>query len=627
MSVIETGIAEIPIERSESRAQAVPIYRVVLSHAARIARANWEMSKLLFLHRPRTSVVRAVVVLSLVVTPFIMSWASGQVIAEVVAGRAVTLDDSSALLLALALIVAGALPLVIAVLDRLIDNWAFAHVQQAQVVKVPDLDPVTYSDPRLKDKIQQVQQRAVWRIMAFVKAQVMLLRALALAAIAAGMLWGFDPWLCLLVVAAMLPSMALEGVHAYHQFQIDERQGEWWRRFWENRAHILGSKTLAYLQVFGAAHWFANRFARQIGEAIEEYDVIERRSIGRRVLSMAFGMGALVCVALALVQGVVAGELTVAQFVFLLGALSLLGASLAEIASAIGQQLGQSLYVESFQEVLALESRTHFPVQGTVPAVTEAGMALELRDVRFGYPLGAGKVLREVIKGVSFAVPPGEKWAIVGVNGAGKSTLKALMVRLFDPDSGSVLLGGVCARRLDKVTLRKLVGCLQQEIQHYNLSVEEFIALGRTDEPIDRARVEWAAKRSGAAEFVERYPRRYQQRLGRDYRESEEPSGGQLQKLALASLLYMRAPLMVLDEPTAAIDPESAGEFWDTLFHETPGQTVIFSTHYLGAVRRADRIVVLDDGQVMAQGRHEQLMGTCPAYRRLFECQARDYRG
>lgn len=168
---------------------------------------------------------------------------------------------------------------------------------------------------------------------------------------------------------------------------------------------------------------------------------------------------------------------------------------------------------------------------------------------------------------------------------------------------------------------------LKDKSQHYNLSVEEFIALGRTDAPIDRTRVEWAANCSGAAESVEHYPNRYPQRLGRDYRESEQPSGGQLQKLALASLLYMRAPLMVLDEPSAAIDPESAGEFWDTLFHETPGQTVIFSTHYRGAVHRADRIVVLDDGQVMAQGRHEQLRGVCPAYRRLFECHARDYRG
>jgi ATP-binding cassette subfamily B protein len=224
-------------------------------------------------------------------------------------------------------------------------------------------------------------------------------------------------------------------------------------------------------------------------------------------------------------------------------------------------------------------------------------------------------------------VPAGQKWAIVGVNGAGKSTLKALIVRLFDPDSGTVLLGGVSARELDRGTLRRVVACLQQDIQHYNLTVEEFIALGRAEEALDPERVRWAAKHSGAAEFVEKYPEGYKQRLGRDYKKAEEPSGGQLQKLALASLLYMRAPLMVLDEPTAAIDPESAGEFWDTLFQETPGQTVLFSTHYLGAVRRADQIVVFDDGKILDRGTHGELMARCEAYRKLFESQARDYRG
>ena len=174
--------------------------------------------------------------------------------------------------------------------------------------------------------------------------------------------------------------------------------------------------------------------------------------------------------------------------------------------------------------------------------------------------------------------------------------------------------------------MRRIIGCLPQNIQHFNLTVEEFIALGRAGEPIDRERVRWAAKSSCAAEFIERYPKQYEQKLGRDYKDTEEPSGGQLQKLALASLLYMRAPIMVLDEPTAAIDPEAARDFWDTLFHETPSQTVLFSTHYFGAVKRANRIVVLDAGRIHAQGSHEELMGSCAVYRALFESQARDFR-
>jgi ATP-binding cassette subfamily B protein len=596
-------------------------------HGRRIARANRTIATLLLRHRPGMSAARLFFVGIVVATPFVMNWSVGQIIEALAQRQTIDVWGLPTLGLALGLIVSGALPLVMTVFDRLIENWAFTFVQQAQVLKVPELDPVTYSDPSLKDKIQNVQERAVWRIMALAKTQVMLTRAIALALITTTLLWRFDGALCVILVTAMIPSMAAESVHAYRQFKIDESQGDWWRRFWEERGHILNSKTLAYLQVFGAARWFAGRFADGIARAISAYDILERRSVIKRIVAMVCGMSAVIFGAFTLVRSVTAGHLAIADFVFYLGTLSLLGASLAEIASALGLQLGQSLYVESFEDVLAIESRTHYPEVGVSPQVTADGVTLELRDVRFGYPQGAGQRNREIIRGISLAIPAGEKWAVVGVNGAGKSTLKALIVRLFDPDHGEVRLGGVPVSALDEPTLRAVVGCLPQDIQHFNLTVEEFIALGRSGQPIDRVRVAWAAKRSGAAVFVERYPRGYRQRLGRDYRDTEEPSGGQLQKLALASLLYMRAPLMVLDEPTAAIDPEAARDFWDTLFHESPGQTVVFSTHYLGAVRRADRIVVIDAGQVLATGRHADLMEGCEVYRRLFESQARDYRG
>lgn len=601
--------------------------RQLVGHGVRIARANGEIVSTLFRYRPGISIGRVIFVGVLVATPFIMNWSVGRILEALAHRTPVDLFDLPTLGLAFGLVVSGSIPLVMTVIDRLIEHWAFTYVQQAQVLKVPEIDPVTYSDPDLKDKIQNVQERAVWRVMAFAKSQVMLTRAFALAVITAVILGRFDQWLCTIVILAMVPSMAVEGLHAYRQFKVDERQGDRWRRFWEDRGNILNSKPLAYLQVFGAARWFAARFAEQVGQMIDAYDVLERRSILGRLVAMACGMAAIVFGAIALVDGVIAQRIAIGDFVFYLGALSLLGASLAELASALGQQLGQSLYVQSFGDVLAIESRTHYPALGVSPRVSAEGVSLELDDVRFGYPQGVGKRNREVIRGISFRIPAGEKWAVVGVNGAGKSTLKALLVRLFDPDHGEVRIGGVSAKALDAPTLRAVVGCLPQEIQHYNLTVEEFIALGRAGQPIDRDRVAWAAKRSGAAVFIERYPLGYRQRLGRDYKDTEEPSGGQLQKLALASLLYLRAPLMVLDEPTAAIDPEAARDFWDTLFHESPGQTVVFSTHYLGAVRRANRILVVDAGQVLASGTHAELMEGCGIYRDLFESQARDYRG
>lgn len=600
--------------------------KTAFQHAKRIFSGNLFVASMVLKHRPLAFAFRLVLVALMVGVPFLMSWSSGELIEAVVSGQKVQALDLAAIGLALALLISGALPLMVAVLDKLLENWAFAFVQQSQVSKVPELDPVTYSDPDLKNKIQQVQERSVWRIMGFVRSQIMLLRGAALALIAAYMLAHFDLWLCLLIVMSMLPSMVQEGLHAYRQFKVDERQGEWWRRFWEVKGNLMSSVAFPYLIVFDAAHWYAQRFAGQIGDAIGEYDVVERRSIGVRAFNMVLGMSATVFVAYVLLNAVMSGAISVSAFVFYLGALSLLGASLADIASAVGQQLGQSLYVASFQEVMELESQVQFPVSGQKPQVTEHGVTLELRDVRFSYPMGAGKARREVIRGVDVFIPAGEKWALVGVNGAGKSTLSALLSRLFDPDQGQVLVGGVAASDMDRRTLRTTIGVLPQHILHFNLTVQEFITLGRAGEVVDEKLLHWAAARSGAAAFIEQYPKGYAQPLGRDYHGAEEPSGGQLQKLALASLLYMQCPLMVLDEPTAAIDPEAARDFWDSLFHESPGQTVVFSTHYLGAVRRANRILVFDSGRILDCGTHDELMRSCDVYRKLFESQARDFR-
>lgn len=202
----------------------------------------------------------------------------------------------------------------------------------------------------------------------------------------------------------------------------------------------------------------------------------------------------------------------------------------------------------------------------------------------------------------------------------------ALMLRQLRPTSGRILLDGKPIDVMSAEEFAQQVVMLPQQMRHFNLKLRELLNLGRPGRPV-ADEVLWSElERIGAADFVRKWERGLDTPLGLDRREAIEPSGGQLQRLLLAAVVIADRGLIVLDEPVSAVDPEAAKRFWDALFEETTNRTVIFSTHHLGAVRRADMILFVEDGQIGAQGTHDELMESSEQYRNLFEAQANEYR-
>jgi ATP-binding cassette subfamily B protein len=296
---------------------------------------------------------------------------------------------------------------------------------------------------------------------------------------------------------------------------------------------------------------------------------------------------------------------------------TLLEGLLASFSSTAGQALYLDDLFSFFQVkpgILAPDNPHPFPQP------IRQGFVFE--DVGFRYP-GAE---RWAVRHLSFTLKAGEVLALVGENGAGKTTLVKLLTRLYDPDEGRILLDGHDLRAYDPDALRGTMGVIFQDFVRYNLSAADNIAVGRIEARDDRARIERAASRSQADEMIVKLPAGYEQMIGKRFKNGVELSGGEWQKIAIARAYMREAEVLILDEPTAALDARAEYEVFRRFKELSKGKTAILISHRFSSVRMADRILVLADGKVEAAGTHEELVSQPGRYAELFELQAAGYR-
>ena len=289
---------------------------------------------------------------------------------------------------------------------------------------------------------------------------------------------------------------------------------------------------------------------------------------------------------------------------------------------AVGGLYEDALFMSNLFDYLDI------PTGGEAARVTPARvpprgrpLAIELRSVSFRYPGHEAWALRDV----SFTLAPGEKLGLVGENGAGKSTLVKLLLRLHDPTEGQILYGGVDLRDMDPHDLRSRVGAVFQDFVRYQFTAAENIGLGNPAHLEDRARIEEAARRGGAAGVIEGLPQRYDTVLGGWFERGHEISAGQWQKLAVARAFMREAEVLILDEPTASIDAESEHELFQHFQALAADRTAIVISHRFSTVRIADRIAVLHGGRLEELGSHHQLIEAGGRYAHLFQLQAQGY--
>ena len=309
---------------------------------------------------------------------------------------------------------------------------------------------------------------------------------------------------------------------------------------------------------------------------------------------------------------------------------SQVGSNFRSLLNSISSTYQNTLYVNLLFEFLAYQPTIASPANPQPVTYSEdgEGLAIEFRHVSFTYP-GRNPETEAVLKQVSFTIRAGEAIALVGHNGAGKTTLVKLLTRLYEPDEGEILIGGKNIKDYELETLRRQIGVIFQDYVNYQMTAGENIGVGRIEEIENDEMIRKAAHKSGAHTVVEKLPQGYETMLGRwfkNVRESAQLSGGEWQKIALARAFMREAHILVLDEPTSSLDARAEYEVFQHFRALIEQRTALFISHRFSTVRLADRIFMLEHGQLIESGTHEELIALDGRYAELFQLQARAYR-
>ncbi|MEV4190619.1 ABC transporter ATP-binding protein [Streptomyces toxytricini] len=475
-----------------------------------------------------------------------------------------------------------------------------------------------FEDPDTYDRLQRATRESVYRpfqvLTHLVATGSAAVSFLAVGAVLLGTSVPVAVALCLAPVPAALVNLYFgRRTHAVERARADGR-----RRLTYLEHLLTNDQTYKETRLFGLVPLLLGR-SRTL---VEGFHADDRRIEHRRaVFSALFGLlsaGTLVAAILLAVRSALSTGQVGALAGYIAG-VTLIQASVRSLFASGVQLYENCLFLGHLFEFLDMEEPA--ATGGGLPVPPVLARGIEFRDVRFSYPGDE----RPVLDGVSFTVPAGSCAALVGRNGSGKSTLLKLLTRFYEPTGGSILLDGRPLADYDLEELRENIGMVFQDYQQYEAPVRENIGFGKVS-ALDDDRLLWeAAVTAGARDVLAGLPRGLDAQLGRWFAGGHQLSGGQWQKVALARAVVRRAPVMILDEPTAAIDAAAEAEVFDVLRRVHTRATSLLVAHRFSAVRTADHIVVLDGGRVLEQGAHEELMAAGGLYASLFDLQAAGY--
>jgi len=517
-------------------------------------------------------------------------------------------------------IAAAVLARAIDFLDALLADKYTRHVSIAVMRHASQLDLTAYEDPVFYDRLERARVQATDRL-AMIQSIGRLIQQGITAVTMSVSIVVYSPWLLLLLIGGVLPAFLGESHFAFLGYAKNFRQTPIKRQLDYLRV-LGGSKEAAKeLKLFGLSQHLTDRFA-SLSDVIYSQDVAlaRRRLAAGAVLSVVGTLGYYSAYAW-VIWRTLAGALSIGTLTFLAGAIQQASLNIQQVFSTLAGIADQALFLTDLLAFFGMQP-TIRSKPNALPAPRPIRKGFEFRNVSFRYP----GTERLVLRGLNFHLRPQERVALIGENGEGKTTIVKLLTRLYDPTEGEVLLDGIDLREYNLEDLYREIGVIFQDFMRYEMTAAENIASGHIEDLGHPALLKEAAQKSGADLVIERLQSGYDQMLGRRFERGVDLSGGEWQKLALARAYLRDSQVLILDEPTAALDARSEYEVFRRFAELTREKMALFISHRFSTVRMADRIVVLEDGRIAEEGTHYELSSLGGRYAEMFELQAASYR-
>ncbi len=505
-------------------------------------------------------------------------------------------------------------------LNKLLWLYLEEKVQLILIKKQSELDVDSFENPKDKDLFQKIYEEGVWKVQELVERMFFLMQRFVELVFAAVALSFAEWWMFLIVIVGIIPAFIIRLSYGDEIWTIHNAKAEIKRKYWHLRSKFESVESVIELKVFQNTFYFFDLIKNLFSGFQKDRIDADRKQMKKEVATTVFSQLCLGVAYLYLVFKVVFKGMQIGSFSFFVGTIGALEGALYGLFWVVTDLYQESLFVTDFFKFLDIENKVKKPESGIV-LNSRKTPEIVFENVSFSYP-GSDEI---VLKDINLKITSGEKIALVGVNGAGKTTLIKLLCRFYDPTKGRILIDGKDLREIDIESYYSLIGALFQEYSNYRFLVKEAIAIGRTSEELNFGKVGESADKSDADDFIEKWQNKYDQQLGKEFTGGVEPSIGQWQKLSLARAFYRDPKIYILDEPTSSIDAQAEAKIFEKLEKLSKDKTVILISHRFSTVRKANRIIVIENGEITENGSHEELLKKNKTYARLFKLQAKGY--
>ncbi len=504
--------------------------------------------------------------------------------------------------------------------DSLLGDLFSNHTSVKIMEHAATLDLDQFEDSEFYDKLERARQQTIGRTVLLSQVFAQVQDLITMFFLAAGLM-AFNPWLILLLLIAIVPAFLGESYFNDRTYALTRGQTPERRELDYLRYIGASDETAKEVKLFNLSNFIIDRFKTLSNKFYYDNKKLSVKRAGWGTLFALIGSAGYYAAYVTIIIQAIGGAITIGTLTFLAGSFRQLRSLLEGILSRFTSVSQGAIYLKDFFDFFRIQPNIITPKK-SIPFPNPIQYGFVFENVGFKYHNSESWANRNL----NFTLHAGEKLALVGENGAGKTTLVKLLARLYDPNEGRILLDGIDLREYDLFELRKNIGIIFQDYLRYQMSFAQNIAVGNIDELNNRELIEQSAEKSLASILVKKLPNQYDQALGRRFNNGIELSGGEWQKVALARAYMKESQLLILDEPTSALDARAEYQVFQRFAELTKGKTAVLISHRFSTVRMANRILVLDKGQLLEIGSHEELLALNGRYAELFHLQAAGYR-